>query len=530
MQPGVGSAVLVQDFLRHSAERLPHKVALIAGERRLNYGELAAAVSRLAVALPKLGLRRGGRVVIDLVDGPELIISIFGVLQAGGTLVVVDHAVKQPKLTYILDDCQASALIISSEQLAWAEQLVADVPSLKTVILSPRHPGTTDQLPCLSFEAILDQFGCERTPACSIDRDLARLAYTCMANGNAQGVMFDHSSMVFAAQALVHCLGTVEDDRFLIAAPLSECGLYYLFVAFSLGATVVLAPDCLTQAALPVLLAHESVSVLAGSPAGLAELPGVDPGEHDLSSLRTIVSTADAHDPGLVDALRNALPGVPLILLQSVAEAQIALHLQASDFARELGCAGLALPGTEAWLEDGYGKIIGSGQIGKLVIRGRHLMRGYWGEVHTTGSRGRQGRYPGEIVCYTDDLYRRDSEGYFYFIAHQDDVVSSWGHRVVPSEVEDVLYRLPGVSEAAVIGVPEARGGQALKAFVVSNKGIVTVSDVLNHCRAYLEPYMVPRYVEICTELPKTIAGKVLKSALIARNFVEQPDCVPSAA
>jgi long-chain acyl-CoA synthetase len=143
------------------------------------------------------------------------------------------------------------------------------------------------------------------------------------------------------------------------------------------------------------------------------------------------------------------------------------------------------------------------------------VMRGYWGDPEATAARYRPGPIPGERVCYTGDLFRMDEEGYLYFVSRKDDIIKSRGEKVAPKEVENVLYGLEGVREAAVIGVPDPILGQAIKAFVVTDGAKLSEADVLAHCRANLEDFMMPRTVELCKELPKTSSGKIKKTGLV---------------
>ncbi|HZQ45906.1 MAG TPA: AMP-dependent synthetase, partial [Verrucomicrobiae bacterium] len=157
---------------------------------------------------------------------------------------------------------------------------------------------------------------------------------------------------------------------------------------------------------------------------------------------------------------------------------------------------------------------LGPGEVGELVVRGRHVMRGYWEAPEATTKRFRPGPLPGEQVCHTGDLFRMDEEGYFYFIARKDDVFKSLGQKIAPKEIEDVICKLNGVLEAAVIGVPDAMLDHRIKAFVVVNSVALTESEVLAHCRAHLEDYKIPKSVEFCSELPKTDSGKIQKGKL----------------
>ena len=155
------------------------------------------------------------------------------------------------------------------------------------------------------------------------------------------------------------------------------------------------------------------------------------------------------------------------------------------------------------------------GSTGELVVRGSHVMRGYWDKPAATAERLHTDAATGHTVLHSGDIFRTDSEGYLYFVARKDDIIKSRGEKVSPREVENVLYGLDGVLEAAVVGVPDALLGEAVKAFVTLKTGVLlTERDVIRHCRAHLESFMVPKTVIFVDELPKTDTGKIKKTGL----------------
>jgi acyl-CoA synthetase (AMP-forming)/AMP-acid ligase II len=200
--------------------------------------------------------------------------------------------------------------------------------------------------------------------------------------------------------------------------------------------------------------------------------------------------------------------------MYGLTETKRTLYLPPDQLDKRPGSVGIAIPGTEVWLEDEDGNRLGAGEVGELVVRGRHVMRGYWEAPEATAGRYRPGPVPGERLCYTGDLFRMDEEGYFYFISRKDDIIKSRGEKVVPKEVETVLYGIHGVIEAAVVGVPDPILGEAPKAFLVLDGVQLSEGQVLAYCRAHMEDFMVPKYVEFRDSLPKTSSGKIKKTDL----------------
>ncbi|EDX77454.1 AMP-binding enzyme, putative [Coleofasciculus chthonoplastes PCC 7420] len=506
--------MLVQEFMESSADRLPDKVALIGDGQRLTYAEVEAQANRLANALLAEGLQRGDRVVLFLPNCLELAIAIFAVLKAGGVFVPLNPSTKSDKCAYILNNCQARVLLTSGRQADLAQQLTQQVPSLTTLILTSPIPETSTGN-VLSFTAIQSECLSQRPQKVNIDLDLACLIYTSGSTGDPKGVMSDHSNVVFAASSIIEYLGNVESDSVIGLLPLSfDYGLYQLLMVFKFGGTLVLEKGFTYPAAILKRMEQERVTGFPGVPTIYAMLLKMDLSAYDLSSLRYLTNTAAALPPSHILQIRAKFPWATLFSMYGLTETKRTLYLPPEQLDKRPDSVGIAIPGTEVWIENEQGVRLGSGQVGELVVRGRHVMRGYWENPEASAARFRPGLMPGERLCYTGDLFRQDEEGFLYFVSRQDDMIKSRGEKVAPKEVENVLYGLSGVREAAVIGVTDPVLGQVVKAFVVQEGDELTPADILRHCRAHLEDFMVPKLVEFCGQLPKTSSGKIKKTDL----------------
>lgn len=509
--------MLVQDFLQHSAERLPDKVALVCDGQRLTYAQIEAMANRLANALREHGVGRGDRVGIFLNNTVEAVVSIFATLKAGGVFVFINHTTKQDKLAYILNNCEAAALITEARKAGISDRITAGTPSLRVRVLCGKNAdkAAEERAGCLSFDAIQASYPADRPPQVNIDLDLACLIYTSGSTGDPKGVMSDHSNVVFAASSIIQYLENVEDDIVLSVIPLSfDYGLYQLLMVFKFGGTLVLEKGFTYPAAVLKQIEEERATGFPIVPTIMAILLQMDLSAFDLSSLRYISNTAAALPPSHIQEFRRKFPWVTVVSMYGLTETKRTLYLPPDQIDIRPGSVGIAIPGTEVWLEDENGNRLGPGEIGELVIRGRHVMRGYWNAPEATAQRYRPGPLPGERVCYSGDLFRMDEEGYLYFLGRKDDIIKSRGEKVAPKEVENVLYQIPNVVEAAVVGVPDPILGEAVKAFVVVRGNHLTEKDILAHCRAHLEDYMVPKVVEFRDELPKTSSGKIKKTGL----------------
>jgi acyl-coenzyme A synthetase/AMP-(fatty) acid ligase len=278
---------------------------------------------------------------------------------------------------------------------------------------------------------------------------------------------------------------------------------------FCSGGTLVLEESFAFPDTIFEKMAQERVTGFAGVPTIYSMLLGMNLQPFDLSSLRYLTNAAAGLPVEHVKRLRQQFPKVDLYLMHGLTEVARTMYLPPDQTDQRPDSSGIAIPGTELWIEGDTGQRLGAGETGELVVRGRNVMRGYWNDDALSAERFRPGPISGERLCYTGDLFKMDAEGYFYFVSRKDDIIKSRGEKVAPREVENVLYTIAGVQDAAVVGVPDPIMGQAIKAFIVAPGAALTEAAVISHCKSRLEEFMVPRQVEFRTELPKTGSGKI---------------------
>ena len=205
--------------------------------------------------------------------------------------------------------------------------------------------------------------------------------------------------------------------------------------------------------------------------------------------------------------------GAEIFSMYGLTECKRVSYLPPDELAAHPASVGRAIPGTEAWVDDGHGGVAAPGEVGELLVRGAHVMQGYWNAPEATAERLRPGRWPWERTLATGDLFRADEEGYLYFVGRRDDLIKSRGEKVVPREVEDVLHAVAGVAEAAVVGVPDERWGEVCVAFVVLADH-VSEDELREHCLRNLARFKVPKSFHVVDELPRNSMGKIVKSEL----------------
>lgn len=476
---------MITSLLETSAALWPTKTALVCAGARHSYRELDERANRLANQLIGLGVVRGDRVAIWLENSVEAVIAFFAISKAGAVFLPIHCSTKTAKVTYILEDCAARVIITCRADFA---------------------------IPAVHVVTEFDPNACNaRPPVLGIDLDLAALIYTSGSSGKPKGVMLTHLNMETAVRSINAYLDNQSSDVIIGVLPLSfDYGLYQLLITCLVGATLVLEKSFAYPWALIEIMRRENVTGLPLVPTLAALLLQMDLSRCSLPSLRYITNTAASLPVAHIEALRIAFPGVAIYSMYGLTECKRATYLPPEELSMRPGSVGRAIPNTEVYLVDPGGNKLAHPAQGALVVRGAHVMKGYWNLPAETARMLRDGPLPGEKVLHTGDIFRSDAEGYLYFLGRTDDIIKSRGEKVSPREVEGVLCHMPQIAEAAVTGVADPILGQAIAAFVVAQPGIELLErHVWAYCRSRLEDFMVPKQVNIVPYLPRSPNGKI---------------------
>lgn len=489
----------VESYLEQSAAARPDHVALVCGERRTSYGELNAAADQLAAALA-LRVAPGDRVAICLENSIEAVIAIFAAMKAGAVFVPFHPSIRPAKLACLLGHCGARALVAQERTAAIARQAIPDLHTV-AVPFSDALPDGQGSPP-------------GNLPGGSA---LAAILYTSGSTGQPKGVMHSHGGLRAATAAIGQYLENTPDDVILSALPLSfGYGLTQVLTAFSRGATLVLERSFAYPRKLLETAVRRRATGFPLVPTMAAILLQTDLEKFALR-LRYVTTAAAAMPVEHIGQLRRRLPGVRVFSMYGQTECIRATYLPPEELDRWPGSVGRAILGTEVWVADDAGRPLPAGQVGELVVRGPHVMQGYWNMPEETARAIGVDPLTGGQLLRTGDLFRTDAGGRLYFVARRDDVIKTRGEKVSPAEVEGALCSHPAVAEAAVFGRPDPILGQAVGAWVVLRDGATIASrDLIRHLGERLEDYARPKQLEIVEALPKLANGKVDKQAIRA--------------
>jgi len=525
------SSMLLHDYLKKQALERPQKVALIVGPEKLTYGHLDSKSSRLASVFEDRGVTRGDRIALFLPNSEEMVLGIYGALKCDAAFLPLSPTIKLEKLTAILNDCRPAGLMMGKAPSVDPVALAQAVPSLKVVLLCNQE----DPLPDGRFLSLSDALARESLtprPSRNIDLDLAYVIYTSGSTGIPKGVMMTHGSVLSAATSIISYLGSTPDEIVLNCLPLPFVyGLYQVLMSVMVGGTVVLEKGFNYPQRTMARLRESKVTGLPVVPTMAVMLLDLEAfNGKEIPSLRYITSAGAQWPVEHIEELQSRFPSTQIFSMYGLTECKRVSYLPPEQISIRPSSVGKGMPNEEVWVADEKGAPVPPGEVGELVVRGSNVMLGYWERPEETAKVLRPGRYPGERVLYTGDFFKTDSEGYLYFVGRKDDMIKTRGERVSPAEVEKVLVRMPGIKEAAVVGIPDRLLGQAIAAYVVpgSDAGLDPQS-VKRFAAERLEDFAVPKVVEIVSSLPYTSSGKIDKK-LLAGDWTDN-DCLndPSA-
>ena len=504
----------VVDALAADADRL----ALVwcdesGAEERLTFADISRASNRLANALTAEGVTKGDRVVIMLPRCPHWQIAMSACLKLGAVVVPCITMLTARDLAYRLEHSGARAIVTTAEGAAKAP----DDVTLTAGVAVGGSPGWLDWDHALASAS-------EHFEAATVyAEDPAAIYYTSGTTGGPKGVTHAARALCVWRATARYWLDLGEDDLMWCTADTgwSKAGTSILFGPWSRGAAVLFYDGPFDPRKRLELLERYRVTVFCAAATELRGLIYEDISGHDLSALRHTVSAGETLNPEVARRW-SELTGVPCREGYGQTESLMSVHNYPATELRD-GSAGLPLPGYTVSVLGENGAPIGEDETGVLAIKlpNPNMMLGYWGEPD---------RMREHVVSndegewwLTGDTATMDDDGYVYFLGRGDDIINSAGYRIGPVEVENVLLEHSAVRECAAVASPDPERGEVVKAFVVLAEGKrgsdALVRELQNHCKTLTAPYKYPRKVEFVADLPKNVAGKVLRGELRRQEF-----------
>jgi long-chain acyl-CoA synthetase len=522
--------MILKHALRRAVRYFPENTATIFGGRKQNYRELWARVCALSKALGELGVRRNDRVAIYLLNSPQFLEVVYACFEIGAVIVPLNTRLAADELVFIINDAECVAFIADESLQPLAASFKPKLQGIEHYIavnaadafkdyetLIARQTGDSASLSGASSTG----FSIDLTSGeDQSEEKLVGLFYTSGTTGLPKGVMLNHRNLWMNAMHTLAARAPEPNAVFLHAGPMFHLATFPAVINITLtGGAHAILPKFDIKTLMDVI-ERDRVTSTVLVPAMINFLINhPDVGKHDLSGLRRITYGASPMPVELLKRAMKVFPGVEFFQGYGQSESSPLLTTLIPEdhviegpeqITRRLASCGRPVIGVEVEVVDENDRRVKPGEVGEVVARGPNVMMGYWKRPEETAAALRGG------WLRTGDMATIDDEGYIYLVDRKKDMIISGGENVYSTEVENVIYQHPAVREAAVIGVPDDKWGEAVKAIVtLKDSASLTESELIGFCASRLADYKVPKSVEIREgELPKSGAGKILKKEL----------------
>ena len=505
-------------YLNLARDNYKQKCAIIEKGQGTTYQELYDKVNQVAYFLNKHKIVKGKRVIINLENSIEQIVSFFACLRVGAVPVIVNPEIPLTVLNYILLDLAPEAAFFELKSLKIFKQKV----SYQIIV------NTQNQIEnSFSYESITSGTIQEEIIHPIISVDLACIIYTSGSTGLPKGVMLSHRNMLTAAQSINEYLQYRADDIILNVLPLSfDYGLYQVILSVISGATLILEKSFIWPPLLFKIIKQYKVTVLPLVATMIPSLLKSFKGQ-PIGYVKKITNTGTRMTSSHISALKEMFNRAAIYSMYGLTECKRCSYIPPSELSRKKDSIGISIPNLEMKIVDKKGALLPPYTHGEIIIRSDTVMLGYWNNKIATNKKIKTGSWIGDRILYTGDIGYYDNDGYFYLTGREDDTVKIRGFKVNLSYVERIIEQCHLVSSVSIIVVHNKSQIERLVAFVIFNKNsIKNKEELINFCKIRLSKIETTEYILEINEFPRNIRGKIDKNALeILYNLTKEELC-----
>jgi long-chain acyl-CoA synthetase len=498
--------VYIADYLRQMAETQPHAILSSYKGRETTYNQFYKQATRLAGYFQKKGYGKDDIVALVLPNSDYFLVCYYACQIGGFPVLPINTKLAPREIEYILNHSEAKGIIYDQR----FEETISEVRSTLSAIRD--HLTTGYENGANRLDDIIS--GPDRTvkKRTAEDDDTAVIFYTSGTTGRPKGVMLTNKNVLAIGEMWQESMEITNKDRMHIVAPLFHCAASHVFTVPTIyaGGTLVVEEGFSPDQAIETM-EKEKITIFFGVPAMYSILlttPRLQ--EVSLPNLRLLTYGAAPMPYELIKRVKDIFPQVKVQNLYGQTEnSPGATTLKDHHALTKVGSVGEALPQCQVRVTDENGVDLPIGEVGEIIVKGPHVMKGYLKNEEATRETLKDG------WLYSGDLGRFDEDGLLYIVDRKKDMIIRGGENIYPVEIEEVLYEIPEVLEAAIIGVPHDVLGEVPKAFIAKKKDMqIDEKLVLAYCQSRLAKYKIPYEVEFVDALPRNASGKVLKTEL----------------
>ena len=507
--------LLLGEIVARNARRYPDEEVMIFGERRITCREMEERVNRLANAMLSTGIKTGDKVGVLLLNSAEVMEIYFAAAKIGAVNVPINVRLSPREISYIFDNSDTKIVFVGSGFLPIVEKIKNGLPLIETVVVV----GGKGDGAYRDYEKALSSGSPIRPEVWLQDEQDAFIVYTSGTTGRAKGAVLTHKNLFYHSTALIAEANASRPRKpELAGGRIRSLSIVPLFHVAGISTTMknLLAMDLTVirdfdPVGLLATIEKERITSLFLAPAmWIMVMSHPDFKKYDVSSLLRASYGAAPTPNSVKECIMNAFPNAGL--MESFGQTEMSpsvVIMKSQDALRKEGSVGFPQFNVEVRVVDDDMNDVPVGAVGEAVYRGATMFKGYYKNVEANKEAFRGGWF------HSGDLVRRDEEGFIYVVDRKKDMIVSGGENIYSAEVEEVLFSHPKVQEAAVIGIPDPKWGEAVKAFVVLRAGQeATAEEIIQFCEENLARFMRPKYVEFLPALPRNAAGKVMKFEL----------------
>ena len=504
------------NVMRQNVEKFREKTLVIYKEKQWTYGQMNERANQLANAFLAQGLKKGDKVAVMMKNHVSYVEIIIGLAKIGVIIVPINFRSIGSEVEYIISNSESRAFITTADYAEALNDVIANIPHLEINLVV----GEFECVNMKSYENFLER-GSSSEPNVDVgETDTLYLGYTSGTTGKPKGVVISHRSRVLTGMVAAYEYKVDESDVHIVSGPIYHAAPWiFLMMQMIVGGTLVIQETFDPEQFLADVERYEVTNTFLAPTMYnfIVNLNEELKAKYDIRSMRVLISAGSPLPTQTKLDILDYFDGADLHEFYGSTESAITLNIKPKDVRQKDRSVGHPFPLVECLILDELKKPVARGEVGELYIKAPYLLDEYYKKPEATAASLYNGYFS------AGDMAVQDEEGFYYIVDRKKDMVISGGVNIYPREIEEVLYTHPDVLDVGVIGVPDPKWGEAIKAIVVLKDGSsATEKDIIEFCEGKISSYKKPKSIDFVKELPRNPSGKILKTTLRSKYWGEE--------